>query len=145
MGKVHEYRGEDILVTYDLGRCIHAAECVKGNPRVFKSGRKPWGDPDQADADEVARVVMRCPTGALHFERLDGGEPEAAPDANHLVLDEAGPLLFRGDLTVETEDGQLQLKDTRVALCRCGLSVNKPFCDGSHEDWDPSADPLAVR
>jgi CDGSH-type Zn-finger protein len=29
-------------------------------------------------------------------------------------------------------DGRLIREDTRVALCRCGASGNKPFCDGSH-------------
>jgi CDGSH-type Zn-finger protein len=29
-------------------------------------------------------------------------------------------------------DGQLIREDTRLALCRCGGSENKPFCDGSH-------------
>ncbi len=141
MAKVHEYRGEDIVVTYDLGRCIHAAECVKGSARIFNPKRTPWVDPDQATADEVADVVSRCPTGALQYERLDGGPAEAAPETNRCTIEEAGPLQLHGSITVRGPDGDVRLEDTRVALCRCGLSVNKPFCDGSHEDWDPGSDP----
>nr|WP_246351486.1 CDGSH iron-sulfur domain-containing protein [Deinobacterium chartae] len=41
-----------------------------------------------------------------------------------------GPLLVRGDLRICGPDGERS--ETRVALCRCGASANKPFCDGSH-------------
>ena len=45
-----------------------------------------------------------------------------------------GPLLVRGDFTLLGADGE-ELPRTRrtVALCRCGASVLKPYCDGSHK------------
>ncbi|MBG6225268.1 hypothetical protein IWX63_001840 [Arthrobacter sp. CAN_A2] len=45
-----------------------------------------------------------------------------------------GPLLVRGDFTLLGADGE-ELPRTRrtVALCRCGASVIKPYCDGSHK------------
>jgi CDGSH-type Zn-finger protein len=43
-----------------------------------------------------------------------------------------GPLFVRGLVRMVDEDGQLIREDTRLALCRCGASENKPFCDGSH-------------
>ncbi|MHA7282412.1 CDGSH iron-sulfur domain-containing protein [Arthrobacter sp. TMS2-4] len=45
-----------------------------------------------------------------------------------------GPLLVRGDFTLLGADGA-ELPRTRrtVALCRCGASVLKPYCDGSHK------------
>ena len=44
-----------------------------------------------------------------------------------------GPLLVRGPLTLMDQEGNLiALKGRNVALCRCGNSANKPFCDGSH-------------
>ncbi len=45
-----------------------------------------------------------------------------------------GPLLVRGDVRIEGPDGT-ELPRTRrtVALCRCGFSALKPFCDGSHK------------
>jgi len=45
-----------------------------------------------------------------------------------------GPLLVRGDVTILSPDGR-PLPRTRgtVALCRCGVSMIKPFCDGSHK------------
>jgi CDGSH-type Zn-finger protein len=43
-----------------------------------------------------------------------------------------GPLFVRGRLRIVGDDGEVIREDTRVALCRCGGSSNKPFCDGTH-------------
>ena len=46
---------------------------------------------------------------------------------------EDGPLLVRGPFTLRTPDGQVIDPGRRtVALCRCGMSRSKPFCDGTH-------------
>ena len=42
-----------------------------------------------------------------------------------------GPLVFEGTLSV-TGLGQQVTRASKGALCRCGASKNKPFCDGSH-------------
>ncbi|GAX91289.1 hypothetical protein EFBL_2955 [Effusibacillus lacus] len=47
------------------------------------------------------------------------------------ILDN-GPLVASGVTLVDGEGKQLETKD-QVYLCRCGLSGNKPFCDGSHK------------
>jgi uncharacterized Fe-S cluster protein YjdI len=65
------YPGTDIQVTFDADLCIHATECVRGLPAVFDRDRRPWVMTDHAPADEVSRVVERCPTGALQYERRD--------------------------------------------------------------------------
>jgi CDGSH-type Zn-finger protein len=47
---------------------------------------------------------------------------------------EDGPLLLRGDFTLMTQDGEVVDPGRRtVALCRCGKSAIKPFCDGTHK------------
>ncbi|WP_433201219.1 CDGSH iron-sulfur domain-containing protein [Dactylosporangium sp. CS-047395] len=47
---------------------------------------------------------------------------------------EDGPLLLRGDFTLMTQDGEVIDPGRRtVALCRCGRSAIKPFCDGTHK------------
>ncbi|HRC77611.1 MAG TPA: CDGSH iron-sulfur domain-containing protein, partial [Kouleothrix sp.] len=49
---------------------------------------------------------------------------------------------LRGDIALRAPDGTLLAHETRVALCRCGQSANKPFCDGSHHQaafHDPGA------
>jgi len=129
--KIHKYEGKDIIVEYSLKRCIHAAECVKGLPTVFDPNKKPWVDPDAAGADELAAVIERCPTGALHYKRLDGGAAEATPTKNVIRIGEDDCLYLHGDFEIVMQDDTIN--DTRVALCRCGLSKNKPFCDNSHQ------------
>ncbi len=140
--KRHAFTSESIEVTWSQRRCIHAAECVRRLPKVFQPGEKPWIKLDRADTDAVAEVVMRCPTGALQFERRDGGAAEVAPVANLVTVSANGPTYLRGDIEVMAPDGTVLLKDTRVALCRCGLSRNKPLCDNAHRSEgfrDPGA------
>ncbi len=72
------YDGEGIVVGFDAHRCLHAAECVRGLPAVFDAGRRPWVQPDNAPADEVADVIRRCPSGALQYHRT-GGMPDEVP------------------------------------------------------------------
>jgi CDGSH-type Zn-finger protein/uncharacterized Fe-S cluster protein YjdI len=131
---IHEYIGENVRVTFDAKRCIHARECVRGLPAVFDPQRRPWVDPDRADVDDLAAVIERCPTGALHYERTDDGPAESVPATNAVEVSTDGPLYLRGDVEVRTPGGDVVLEDTRVALCRCGQSANKPLCDGTHRD-----------
>lgn len=70
--------------------------------------------------------------GAPHFRRLDGGPQEPVPEETTVEERPNGPLLVRGNVTIFGQDHTLVRQDTRVALCRCGASANKPFCDGSH-------------
>ena len=130
--KPRAYRGEEITVTYDVRRCIHAEECVHGLPVVFDPERRPWIDPDGASADQVAAVVRACPTGALRYEPGAGGEGEVAPESNTITLAADGPLYLHGDLELAWGPDGHAVRETRAALCRCGASANKPFCDNSH-------------
>lgn len=68
---------------------------------------------------------------------------DAAPERNlssgaaapvSVVACPDGPLLIRGDFELVGADGE-ELPRTRrtVALCRCGASALKPYCDGSHK------------
>ena len=126
------YTSDAITVTFEAPRCIHAAECVRGLPAVFDKNRRPWVLPSAATAEEIAAVIERCPTGALHYERSDGG-PAERPDArNTLHVRARGPYYARGKLRVITADGEFYFEDVRVAFCRCGQSHLKPFCDNSH-------------
>ena len=130
--KLRCYEAEDITISYDVKRCIHAEECMRGLPRVFDPGRRVWVDATQAKAGEIANIVQRCPTGALHFRRTDGGVEESIPGRNEVRVTPDGPLYFWGELEIHTPTAVL--KETRAALCRCGASRNKPFCDNSHAD-----------
>ena len=130
--KMHKYRGQSIEVTFDSNRCIHSAECIRGLPQVFDTSRVPWVLPNAATVDEVANVIMRCPTGALHFQRHNNESPEPIPTENEMRVGKDGPLYLRGDIEILDDAGNVVATDTRVALCRCGASKNKPYCDNEH-------------
>jgi CDGSH-type Zn-finger protein/uncharacterized Fe-S cluster protein YjdI len=131
--RVYSFEADDIIVHWDYLRCIHVEECIRSLPEVFDRHRRPWIDPALASADEVVAACEVCPTGALHYERKDDGPAEQTPATNTITVSSDGPLFVKGKIRIVDEDGEPLLEETRVALCRCGHSRNKPLCDGSHE------------
>jgi CDGSH-type Zn-finger protein len=96
------------------------------------------GDP--AVRDLVIHEATHCPSGRLVVRDTATGvahEPTFAPSIG-LVEDPgkacSGPLYVRGGVPVYAADGTAYEVRNRVALCRCGQSQNKPFCDGTHAD-----------
>jgi CDGSH-type Zn-finger protein/uncharacterized Fe-S cluster protein YjdI len=131
--RVYSFEADDIVVHWDYHRCIHVEECIRSLPEVFDRHRRPWIDATQATAEKIAWACERCPTGALHYERVDGGPAEKTPETNEIAVTSDGPLFVKGDVRIVNGHGETLLEDTRVALCRCGHSRNKPLCDGHHE------------
>ena len=129
---IRHYTNDAIDISYDAHRCIHAAECMRGLPAVFDSARRPWIMPSAAGADEIANVIPRCPSGALHVERRDGGPAETPQKPTTIEPTHGGPYYVRGLVQLRSADGSSVVEDLRMALCRCGQSRNKPFCDNSH-------------
>jgi len=141
--RIQEYTGGGITVRFDPGRCIHVGQCSAGLVRVFKPRERPWVDVSAASADEIANVVERCPSGALTYERVGGGASETPQVPTTIEPRRDGPLWVRGDLAIRDATGEVALRTTRMAVCRCGGSSNKPFCDNTHRSngWrteDPS-------
>jgi uncharacterized Fe-S cluster protein YjdI len=127
------YHNERIAVHWNPSRCVHSERCMHGLPQVFQRDARPWVRLDEATPDEIAAVVARCPSGALHVERFDG-RASVEPEEPTLVEPQPnGPLYVSGRVRILDVNGVVIREDTRVALCRCGQSRNKPFCDGSHE------------
>jgi CDGSH-type Zn-finger protein len=70
----------------------------------------------------------------------------APPPAATITVTADGPYVVDGHVEIRTEDGRLVGAARKVALCRCGQSADKPYCDGSHErtgfcDPGPAAGP----
>ena len=128
-----KYPGEDTQVSWQGNLCIHIGECGRAKGDLFVGGRKPWCEPDTAETEEVTEVVLRCPTGALSVELSDGTNPETTEAENTLHVAYNGPLFLRGDLEIAGAPADVPGLRFRAALCRCGQSKNKPFCDNSHE------------
>jgi uncharacterized Fe-S cluster protein YjdI/CDGSH-type Zn-finger protein len=139
------YRGRDIEVSFDLDICVHIGECLRGHHGVFKLERRPWVLPDEADADTVAEIVERCPSGALLYHRHDGGTEEEHQGTTVTPI-RNGPLLVIGDVEVRREDGTVE-RLPRATLCRCGLSKHKPFRDNEHlkTDFRAPGEPFKIH
>lgn len=79
------------------------------------------------------QLGKNCPSGAIRVVRnapAQGLAPDSdtAPFVNTVRVRENGPLAFEAELRI----GGVAQAAPRATLCRCGLSTNKPFCDGSH-------------
>ena len=133
-GKITKYSGDDAEVSWHGGLCIHIGECGRAKGELFVGGRQHWCQPDLASNDEVKDVVMRCPTGALSVEFADGSVAEEANPENTVNVAYNGPLFVRGQLDIDGAPANVPGLNFRAALCRCGQSKNKPFCDNSHDD-----------
>lgn len=143
-------KGARVVIRFDGSRCIHSRNCVLSHPDVFVPNVEgEWIHPDAVSPEEVALIARNCPSGAIGYERLDGGEPEPLPVVNLVHVRENGPLAFNAPARVAGAEPQL-----RVTLCRCGQSNNKPYCDNSHkaagfaatgEPADAASEPLPAR
>src|SRR5258708_6694091 len=125
---VEEVRGKRVLIRFEAKKCVHSRACVLTRPDVFVpnvSGE--WIHPDAASVETIAALAHACPSGAIGYERLDGGEPEAPPIVNVVRVRENGPLAAHAALVVDGAPAGF-----RATLCRCGASKNKPYCDASH-------------
>lgn len=96
--------------------------------RCGGSANKPFCDSSHrksgfADAGDVAETYLP--------KTLDPGEP--GPGLR-ITLKTNGPLRCFGDMQIRDAQGTARWSGTQAALCRCGQSRNKPFCDGSHRD-----------
>jgi CDGSH-type Zn-finger protein len=59
---------------------------------------------------------------------------------------ENGPYLISGSGTLVDADGnEVKIEGKMVALCRCGASENKPFCDGTHRKKNFEAAGVTVQ
>ena len=127
--EIETARGSALTVVYDGKRCIHSRHCVTELPRVFRANVPgTWIFPDEAAPSQLAAVIRECPSGALRYEVTAGAEPaEAAPKVNLIHLRENGPYAVLAQIELAARE-----EGTRLTLCRCGKSQNKPYCDGSH-------------
>jgi len=62
-----EYTNGEVTIVWQSGKCIHAAQCVKNNPDVFRPKEKPWINVEQSTSEKIIQTVQKCPSGALTF------------------------------------------------------------------------------
>lgn len=118
----------------DDNRCALSRFCHREDGYV-------WDLLDKTDKEryreEVARAGTECPSGRLTAVSKGGEnmEPEYMPSVD--IIQDPGMkvsagVYVRGRIPLESADGEIYEVRNRYALCRCGKSKNKPFCDTSH-------------
>ncbi len=132
MGKIKEYSNGKTTVVWEAEKCIHSAICAKGLPQVFQPRERPWIKIDASESDTIINQVKACPSGALSYYMNNDSDQSAEQLDTKVEVLENGPLLVYGTLKVTHKDGTQETKNRTTAFCRCGLSSNKPYCDGTH-------------
>jgi len=118
----------------DDSRCAYARFCHREEGNVWELTRNS----DDPEAREQAIIAAcDCPTGRLVALGRDGRPIEHAYEPAIEVLEDpeegvSGPLFVKGNIPVQSSDGEVYEVRNRLALCRCGQSENKPFCDATH-------------
>lgn len=118
----------------DDSRCAFARFCHREDGNVWELTENSDNPKHRAEAIIAA---SDCPTGRLVALDETGKaiEPEYEP-AIEILQDPkkgvSGPIFVKGNIPIEASDGHVYEIRNRVALCRCGESKNKPFCDAKH-------------
>lgn len=129
---VKKYANEEITVIWKPSLCIHAAECVKRLPEVYNPQAKPWIKIENASTSQLKSQIDKCPSGALSYQTNNINKDKIMESKIKVNVLENGPLLVEGTIEITKPDGTVESKEKTTAFCRCGASVNKPYCDGQH-------------
>jgi len=122
------------MTLMDDGRCAVARFCHRKNGTAWSLA---INSDDPGNRDEAIIAARECPAGRLTAIENDGRVVETEFEQSIVVLQDpenrvSAGLFVRGGIPVESADGERYEVRNRMALCRCGRSRNKPFCDGSH-------------
>jgi CDGSH-type Zn-finger protein len=125
------YEAKEIVVLDNRGTCCHFGNCTDHLPQVFHNKGEPFVTADGADAAAIEAIVRECPSGALGFVK-DGITYEGEEREPEIFVAHNASYYVRGGIELEGEPLNKGASREHYALCRCGQSKNKPFCDGSH-------------
>ena len=103
-----------------------------GFPGVFDIKKRPWINAEGASSQQIIDKVKKCPSGALITYMNKANQKEENISEVKITLAKNGPLLVNGTISIQDSKGKSFATGTTTALCCCGGSANKPFCDGSH-------------
>lgn len=124
--------GIDLLDVYDLCSISRFCDRFEG---IWKLTKK---SDNNKNKKEVTRQACNCPSGRLvAIDKKTGKAIEPALRKSISITQDpqkncSGPLWVKGGIQIKSSSGLYYETRNRVALCRCGKSQNKPFCDGTH-------------
>jgi len=127
--KTDDYVGKKITIHDNRGICSHVGYCTDGLPKVFQMGVEPWINADAETVGKIIQTIKKCPSGALSYS-IDGILYNNFSEHPEIKITENGPYFVKG--TIELHDKDHPESEEHFALCRCGKSKNKPFCNGQH-------------
>lgn len=134
LDKRKNYEGARIVIHDNRGICSHSSFCVDGLPAVFDRDKRPWIDPNGASVEEIIAFIEKCPSGALSYS-MEGVEHRDLERPPKVIVSKDGPYYIEGGVEVVSDEPRAQeVSVEHCALCRCGSSKNKPFCDGTHKE-----------
>jgi len=141
-----EYSNGEITVFWKPDACIHSTVCFMKLRKVFDPAKRPWVNMQGATTQDIIDIVEQCPTDALTWKwnrnltttekevlkSEPAGEELVPTPVTEITIIENGPALIKGKFRMTKTSGEKIETAEQIALCRCGTSHNKPFCDGSH-------------
>jgi len=140
----------NLKVEVDRDVCIGSGDCARIAPTAFVLADDGFAhvlDPSTVDEETLRQAQRSCPSGAITVEAGDESQTtNGGSEAMKITATENGPYVIDtgGQKVVLTRGGTEEVIERPViALCRCGQSSNKPFCDGTHktaEFGEPSAE-----
>jgi len=147
-----QYTNGEITVFWVPSKCIHATTCFRELIEVFNPGRRPWVNMEGAPTRRIIEVVNKCPTQALVWkynkdlteeerkaQRVETPSVEETPEnlsakkapASIRIMKD-GPIIVEGKFRVIGADDHELKHSVMTSFCRCGASMNMPYCDGTH-------------
>jgi uncharacterized Fe-S cluster protein YjdI len=139
--EIKSYTNGEITVFWKPELCIHSANCLIGLPEVFNTRKKPWINIHASGSKQIMKTVDTCPSRALIYikksprplTRKRKTSPKVKKFAKIQIL-KNGPALITGNFIIRGPDKKkIRVESPVAAICRCGESGKKPFCDGSHQ------------
>jgi CDGSH-type Zn-finger protein/ferredoxin len=129
--RLDRYQGKEIIVLDNRGTCCHFGNCTDHLPTVFHEDGDRFVKPDGDTPENIMEIVRQCPSGALGFAR--NGTTYTGEDREQEIYVAGNASYYvRGGIELEGEPMNQGANREHYALCRCGQSKNKPFCDGTH-------------
>lgn len=138
---MNAFRGPKQTMLDNAQYCAFARFCDRGG-RIWNLVMKG----DEVSNKLAAQEANLCPAGRLLMFTNSGESLEETTNPEiHTIEDNglkiSGPLWIRGGIRVESADGKVYEVRQKQTLCRCGASVNKPFCNGAHASIKFKANP----
>ena len=127
----------NIVIRIDNDLCTLAGFCAN---RLTSIAEMATHTEDSQVSARAISMIEHCPSGALTYALREGEAdieadlPQQIAVTTEVLLEGPieGPLWVTGNIPIIRSDGKSFEYRNRVTLCNCGLSHNKPLCDGTH-------------